>query len=984
MSVINFLSGDPSLAASWQGGVAPTANDVANFNAASGACSLTAAVNWGGIAASGYAAAFTSNGYAINTGASGWAVPTAITGTFNISNSTITNAGSIDLRGLAGKLTASATTKWVQTGGTEQAPNLHYGGTANNLWTFPFELAEGAWLKLQANTRWYFSARGNFTVNGTLDIQSYTLTLHLTSFSVGATGRVTGTAGILILEGANLSGHLENAVVSLIRIIDTATGNNSAFQSPVELATPDTATSRTHTFTGITRFYRDVSIIGPVLATAVFNVNIDNMEVYGSFSAVQNGSGNLTGFNGKVTVLGTADQTLDLRGIETTVNFAAHKQAGTLTVAGGSFTFIDESELGKLIFETGWAGTFQTNGHAIKTNGLDASQTIIGMLDLSNSTICNDGNCNMTGIFQNTLVTIGTVWIQRGGTIVSPNVWTNNAGGLKFDTLVFEKNSVTHLHNTMSAIVLNVQINGTLITDPNADINCFIQGNGNGSVTIGPGANICARYFSLESTAGFTTVLTGTTENIHCIRILFANGASACDCTFAGDVFYGQNDNNDPVHEPAFTNVTFRGNVEITAAGTIPVNMTFTDCRINGNLLAADNGTGRLRLYFKNTIAQAVDNQATIIVNEDDVLYCETFRAGRNSVLTGNGTLSSDFVLRSPDRSDVFSIANLATKATPFSLLLLDVPIYLETLRLYDAEGTFVVPKNGYESLILEAKENDSYFALTGEYRLENMQWIANNRLLTVDVTQKPVIHITGNIRSIRENDGRIRIVGSGTDRWVFHGATLQTVDLEPEHGHHVLHLLVNAKPSGDLVIGSPLVVYDYVSAAGKKLDALENLTVISRIRLFSRLHFVLEGTNRHFSQEGLCLENGKIPLRNNAVFYMKLSDAGERPVNPKWIERVTLRFLMMNPVSPHLHPPRKILIDDLLLRTDEIFSGEFETGNIFLSDGETFNGSLCSSEIEALRFEEPGLYHISFGVKLFGHKTPVTLRYEIYCDREV
>jgi len=77
MSVINFLSGDPSLAASWQGGVAPTANDVANFNAASGACSLTAAVNWGGIAASGYAAAFTSNGYAINTGASGWAVPTA-------------------------------------------------------------------------------------------------------------------------------------------------------------------------------------------------------------------------------------------------------------------------------------------------------------------------------------------------------------------------------------------------------------------------------------------------------------------------------------------------------------------------------------------------------------------------------------------------------------------------------------------------------------------------------------------------------------------------------------------------------------------------------------------------------------------------------------------------------------------------------------------------------------------------------------------
>ena len=123
--------------------------------------------------------------------------------------------------------------------------------------------------------------------------------------------------------------------------------------------------------------------------------------------------------------------------------------------------------------------------------------------------------------------------------------------------------------------------------------------------------------------------------------------------------------------------------------------------------------------------------------------------------------------------------------------------------------------------------------------------------------------------------------------------------------------------------------------------------------------------------------------VRNNAVFYMRLSDADKRPVNPEWIECVSLRCLMMNPVSPHLHPPRKILVDGQLLRTDDIFTREFETGNAALPDGETFNGSLCSSEIETLRFDEPGLYHVSFGVKLFGHKTPVTLRYEIYCDRE-
>ena len=111
-----FISGDPRIASSWQGGL-PTETDVAVFDNTSAAFTATQADHWGGVRFNGYTQTFSRSAYNLTLGEEGFDAAAASTGTVNLGTATIMNYGKYDGRGLpvANFIVGNAT--WHQKGG---------------------------------------------------------------------------------------------------------------------------------------------------------------------------------------------------------------------------------------------------------------------------------------------------------------------------------------------------------------------------------------------------------------------------------------------------------------------------------------------------------------------------------------------------------------------------------------------------------------------------------------------------------------------------------------------------------------------------------------------------------------------------------------------------------------------------------------------------------------------------------------------------
>ena len=323
---------------------------------------------------------------------------------------------------------------------------------------------------------------------------------------------------------------------------------------------------------------------------------------------------------------------------------------------------------------------------------------------------------------------------------------------------------------------------------------------------------------------------------------------------------------------------------------------------------------------------------------------------------------------------------HLIARATSAFQMKKDDSLDLEILHLLDGDGSLSVFEKGFQSLILEARGQESFMVLDGNYQVENMKWIANGHTLTIDVCKEPRIAISGNLTTECLNGGKIRLKSNGSEYWIFNGNGDQQIDLELEHGYHVLGKVVHAKNSGILTANMKILVGEYRNQTSSFLEPIENMVISSKILLKPRLMLAVEGTDDFFAQDGTSLTDCKLLTKAKVHLYAKLVDADGSPIKRSLIETVFWDVKSMNPVMPHLHEPRAVMVRELPLVTEYIFSDQLE--ECPYGEDEEFNLYFSNCEWDMMQFRSPGLYYVIVGVKLFGHKLPIQLRYEIHCER--
>ena len=323
---------------------------------------------------------------------------------------------------------------------------------------------------------------------------------------------------------------------------------------------------------------------------------------------------------------------------------------------------------------------------------------------------------------------------------------------------------------------------------------------------------------------------------------------------------------------------------------------------------------------------------------------------------------------------------HLIARATSAFQVTKEDALDLEILHLLDGDGSWTVFEKGFQSLILEAGKQESFMVLDGNYQVENMKWVADGHTLTVDVCKGPRIAISGNLTTECLNGGKIRIKGNGSEQWIFNGDEDQQIDLELEHGYHVLGKVIHAKNSGTLTAKPEIFVGEYRNQTGAYLEPIENMTITSKILLKPRLMLAVEGTGDFFAQDGTSLTDCKLLAKAKVHLYAKLVGEDGSPIKRSLIESILLDVKSMNPIIPHLHEPRDIMVRELPLVTEDIFSDQLD--ECPYGGDEEFNLYFSNCEWDTMQFRSPGLYYVVVGVKLFGHKLPMQLRYEIHCER--
>jgi len=828
-----------------------------------------------------------------------------------------------------------------------------------------------------------------------------------TDFGIrGGTGKIDGTldltesAGLRFTYGASLpsydfsQGYLRNRGDNAVPV----TGNFSAItvgrlDGLFDLAVSLNTGGSTRTITGDLRPFGNVSVVVPstsqVTTFHLANTIIDRLaltlnnatnmtvrlpdesEITGDFIVTETSTGTVTlltatGGVPNLFLTGTADQIIDVA--NNAIGIVANKNAGNVTIASGDFHLIADSVFPDgLDFVPYYSGCFKQNG---KTMYISSGKLHLLELD------------PVQYVFSGSLVFSGNDFVLKN------TVFPDDCD------LVFTS------HCTARFISENGKrcSPGGIRVEPNAQLVLTTAKHGNVIGNVQNAIEISGNM-TIMGTLGFFDpgqyrVIMSDNEKICQLRKLIAGNNSEI-------IIEPKSNAVQPMDVEVTGNARLFWGPEIATVRLLPGNNKgfrefcipshITECRLSpgeydfdvwnittpqtGEILLTQNDTGNIFLRGQTVIAGNGSCRNTIDDLRWEHLQLDAFlqftsdcmQIDHPVVLGGNISGNGKLIL---------------SGTRPFQLN--DDSLDVDELHIYDGDGSFPVPAFGYQSLTLEARNRDSLLALRGEYRIANMTMIADTHTLTVDADPTTTIHCTGDIVTQKSGGGNIRWLGDGLETFVLEGDASQTLDMNFEHGYHVLGTMLNDKSGGTLTFASPLSVVYYMKPDGTPLPAPANMTILSALSLQCQLHLAMGGTGECLSQEGTRLENGIILSGGTIIFYARLADQDGQPIDPKQVSTILMDCRLMNPIAPYLHEPRKTLTRFFALDIPRVLSPGWQTDAKRLPEGQTYNFRLDSAMFRELRFEQPGLYYVTFTVKMFGQKNPVPFRYEIHCERPV
>ena len=355
---------------------------------------------------------------------------------------------------------------------------------------------------------------------------------------------------------------------------------------------------------------------------------------------------------------------------------------GTPEGGDGNCTLTDSVDGVTLRFESGYAGTFATNGHALNLTGFDASQTVSGVIDLRNSTITNNGDFLIDGTSNTSLLVTGCTLMMTGGTKTNPAVFRESAtmniqrrfaridfasscfvqlaaagnpanimlnpailnfyGHVECDREMRVYNTTTFMHSGCSVETTGVyrHYTGTLNGNDMSQFKAsrlFLTGN---TTVFINGATVPVETSTMSIAAFSATILP---DSIFKNDVLFrTNFAGALPTVHLNNTIFEGNVtvSNDLDH------VTVTGNMHL--AGTADQTV---DIKENAVGLEFDKPAGDVEVISGTFAASGVtggkiDNNATMTVAADHFLETKRYMDHSTAVLTGAGTLRTQNITR--------------------------------------------------------------------------------------------------------------------------------------------------------------------------------------------------------------------------------------------------------------------------------------------------------------------------------------------------
>lgn len=398
-------------------------------------------------------------------------------------------------------------TKWYQSDGTRQNPNMFADNFSHTRQYQLYEFSEGSLTTLLT---------GFTTFPYDLIVSNKRLNIYGTVLSLENTSRFTayGNATIDIgpnasIEGwsfrqddATLIGHIANIKTEGIIFIRGVNNIGGVFSSPNVIFNIG-ANVKPRVFQNPTTFKGDVTfahygadreITVPVNCPGItFEGNVTS-DLYDDQHVI---------FDNPITLGGGKTQTINFKPTVTALQIVANKQAGDIILATGSFNATGDLNLGEgaLKFGPSYADTFTLGDNTLRCNGFEcAPPTITGTINLNGGTVYNKGYTNLAGIPQATLLITTCTWYQES---TNNEPWIDSPKR-QFNNFILSE-GCSMLMTATTAWLGPCRIDGTLELTSR-----FLAENSQAVITIGAtGSVIGAGYIDI-----FAGRLQGRTENI--------------------------------------------------------------------------------------------------------------------------------------------------------------------------------------------------------------------------------------------------------------------------------------------------------------------------------------------------------------------------------------------------------------------------------------------------------------------------------------
>ena len=916
---------------------------------------------------SSFTGSFQTNGYGVSI--AGFSIPLPITGTIKFGTSTISNSGPVDFRGvpLSGVITADKA-KWIQSGGTASTPNAWRdgGGVRTGLFDL-IQFVEGSYTVMDYTNHWFATPQSLVDILGNVQFKAGTQFL-FGRVNIGQNASLTG--GDINLYATALTGNTRAIHLTRLRARDNFNlPVNGDYDIPVDLMSNVGTSSITGVVGDGSIFRKRLSLY--VESSSTFNVKLNNVTCMADVVTSRTPTATLN-IIGNITLAGTNDQFIDFSFSRTDhLFFRLNKPRGQYRISGGMVKLYGESWIHYLDCEA-FPDGFSLNGSSLNITG-----TQLHLIEIDSDKYVLNGK----------LAFHGQDFLMRNTVLPHDSVLSFvNACDARFISLD---------EAACSPGTIQVEETGTLQ---------IRHRNSHG---------IDGQALSRIVLSGDLTVK-GTLKcpDVGETRLIFSGSHATCEIGHLAAspnavlILEPQCNAVKPNHLKVEGRVELEWNVPVSEINLLPGDYReFKEILVPENVETIRFSPGRYE-FSRIAIATSADHETKFFSSSQ-----EEIRISGEYAVKGSGTCSSmieqfvldtlvlgcpfeyngDFVrIDHPlvyDRGFISCTNKLVIRGTTPCEIDDGNVIDVQELCVCDADGSMTVPHYGYESLTLTAAEQDSVFPLRGEYRMKNFTLTANRYRLLVDVNEFPVMQCSGNMVSRTENNGCVEIRGDGSDTWVLNGSERQTVDLSFVHGRHVMGTLVDSNTAaGDdhIVLASPLAVIYYTNTAGMPLEPCENLTILSSIFLESQLALVVEGQPEPFVATGIRLENGKIFSGGTAGFYAEIMDQKQTPLDTGLVETIILDVKMMNPIAPYLHKERKNLVSGKELVVGNVLKPSLREEGHRLPENFHFNFHFDNGISGIIHFDEPGLYYVLFGIKLFGHKKAIPLRYELFCERPI